>query len=66
MFQIQKLEGDWWAVFLVHPHDPKDRYMLTSPLTKKEAEHFWGEFDRIFSTWHFNQMALELGALRAE
>jgi hypothetical protein len=41
----------WWAVFLVNPNDEKDRYMVTSPLDKREqAEHFQKEFTRIQGT----------------
>jgi hypothetical protein len=48
MFKVIQLEGNWWAVFLVNPQDPKDRYMLTSPLDKKaDAEQFQAEFIRI-------------------
>ena len=47
MFKIIKLESDWWAVFLVSVRDEHDRYMVTSPVTKKEAEHFYDEFLRI-------------------
>jgi hypothetical protein len=35
LFQTLRLEGDWWAVFIVSPTDPKDRYMLTSPFDKQ-------------------------------
>lgn len=48
MFETVKLEGEWWAVFLVNPNDAKDRYMITSPFEKKsDAEHFESEFKRI-------------------
>ena len=48
MFQTIKLEGNWWAVFLVNGANPKDRYMLTAPLDKqKDADHFRDEFIRI-------------------
>lgn len=48
MFQVIKLEGSWWAVFLVSANNPKDRYMLTSPLDKEaDAMHFQSEFYRI-------------------
>ena len=48
MFEVCKLEGEWWAVFLVNPCNPTDRYMMTSPLDKKSyAEHFVNEFNRI-------------------
>jgi len=51
MFEVLKLEGGWWAVFLVSADDPKDRYMMTSPLDKKEyAEKFQWEFTRIIAT----------------
>lgn len=50
MFKVIKLEGDWWAVFVVNPDNEKDRYMLTSPLDKKkDAEHFRDEFSRLVS-----------------
>ena len=48
MFKIIQLEGNWWGVFLVNPQNPKDRYLVTSPLEKKsDAEHFQREFERI-------------------
>ncbi len=51
MFEVIKLEGEYWAVFLVNPIDTKDRYMLTSPLNKeKDALHFKHEFERISNT----------------
>ena len=47
-FAVIQLEGQWWAVFLVNPEEEKDRYMLTSPFSKKaEAEHFKAEFQRL-------------------
>lgn len=50
MFKTIKLEGNWWAVFLVNPDDAKDRYMVTSPLDKeKDANHFRDEFSRLVS-----------------
>ncbi len=50
MFEVIQLEGKWWAVFLVNPDNPKDRYIVTSPLDKKtDAEHFRREFIRIVS-----------------
>ena len=47
MFEIIKLEGGWWAVFFVNRRNDEDRYMVTSPVSKKEAEHFYDEFKRI-------------------
>lgn len=48
MFTVIKLEGNWWAVFLVNPNDEKDRYMLTCPYAKYEqAQYFQQEFIRI-------------------
>lgn len=48
MFKTIKMEGNFWGVFLVNPKDEKDRYLLTSPLDKKQdAEHFEKEFQRI-------------------
>ena len=48
MFKTIKLEGDWYAVFIVNPKDEYDRYMVTSPLEKKsDAERFEREFTRI-------------------
>lgn len=54
MFKVEKLQGDWWAVFIVNKNDEKDRYMLTSPLKGHEAQHFMEEFYRIEATWHSN------------
>jgi len=48
MFTVIKLEGNWWAVFLVNPNDEGDRLILTAPLDKREtAEYFQREFIRI-------------------
>lgn len=48
MFQALRLEGKWWGVFLVNPTNPKDRYLLTSPLdSQQQAEHFCSEFRRL-------------------
>jgi hypothetical protein len=48
MFQVLKLGERYWAVFLVNPKNDKDRYIMTSPLDKRqEAEHFKSEFERI-------------------
>ena len=48
MFQTLKLEGEWWAVFIINAMDAGDRYMLTSPLdTKRDADKFCDEFKRI-------------------
>ena len=48
MFKKIKMAGDYWGVFLVSQVDPKDRYLLTSPLDKeKDADHFVDEFYRI-------------------
>jgi hypothetical protein len=44
------MEGNRWAVFIVNPNkpdDPNERYMLTSPVTRAEAEYFKNEFDRL-------------------
>jgi hypothetical protein len=48
MFKVIKLEGNFWAVFLVNTHNEKDRYMMTSPLDKEaDALTFLREFNRI-------------------
>ena len=48
MFKVIKLEGNWWAVFIVNQNDEHDRYMVTSPLDKKkDAENFCSEFKRL-------------------
>lgn len=52
MFKTIKLEGDWWAVFLVSGQDDKDRYMLTSPLKEHEARHFEKEFYRLAESFY--------------
>jgi hypothetical protein len=47
-FKVVQMEGTHWAVFLVNPNDPNDRYILTSSLeSESEAEHFRQEFGRI-------------------
>jgi len=49
-FRVLKIEGDYWGVFIVNPNrpdDPNERYLLTSPLTRSEAEHFRREFERL-------------------
>jgi len=52
MFQVIKLEGQHWAVFLINKHASPDRYMLTSPLDKeKYAIQFKEEFERIARSW---------------
>lgn len=49
MFKKIKLEGNYWAVFVVNRKNEKDRYMLTSPLDREsDADNFVMEFDRIF------------------
>jgi hypothetical protein len=56
MFTVVKLGDKYWAVFLVNPRDETDRYMMTSPLDKKEdAEHFQREFTRIHGPESPNQ-----------
>jgi len=48
VFKVIKLEGEFWAVFLVNVYNNKDRYMLTSPLDKEsDATNFLREFNRI-------------------
>ena len=48
MFKVIKLEGEWWAVFLVNPKNESDRYLVTGTFNKKaDAEHFQREFTRI-------------------
>ena len=52
MIQKIKMEGKYWGVFLVNPHDPKDRYLLTSPLDREsDADHFVDEFTRIIDAY---------------
>lgn len=48
MFKKVKLEGNWWAVFIVNPTNEKDRYMVTSTLKESEADHFLQEFLRLW------------------
>ena len=50
MFTVIKLDGGFWAVFLVNAEDMKDRYMLTCPMKEKEAHHFCDEFNRILES----------------
>lgn len=51
MFKVIKLEGNWWAVFLVDQAG-EERYMLTSPLDKQaDAQHFMNEFYRLAESW---------------
>jgi len=45
MFKLLPLEDGYWGVFLVGLKD-SDRYLLTSPLKKQDAEHFLSEFNR--------------------
>jgi hypothetical protein len=48
MFKKVKLEGNYWAVFLVNAYNEKDRYIVTSPLDKEgDADNFVREFNRI-------------------
>jgi hypothetical protein len=47
MFKKIKMEGTYWGVFLVSPENEKDRYLLTSPLNERDAQHFLEEFQRI-------------------
>jgi hypothetical protein len=50
MFQKVKMEGKYWAVFLVNKTNPEDRYMLTTTLDKEEwADKFVAEFNRILN-----------------
>jgi len=50
MFEVVKMEGEWWAVFLINPVDSTDRYMVAGTFDKKSyAEHFVNEFNRILA-----------------
>lgn len=48
LFQVVKLDGDWWGVFIVNPKDDKDRYLVSDTFDKKNyADGFAAEFNRI-------------------
>ena len=46
-FQVMRMAGEYWGVFIVNPNDPQDKYLLTTPLSQSDAEYFRGEFARI-------------------
>ena len=39
--------GTYWGVFLVSPENEKARYLLSSPLNERDAQHFLEELQRI-------------------
>jgi len=47
MFEIRQRSDELWMVFLVNPDDPKDAYAVSSPLSKRDAEYYLEEFNRI-------------------
>lgn len=59
-FKVVQMGESNWAVYLVNPNDPKDRYMLTSSLnSKSEAENFRREFERIDSEQDKHSILIE-------
>jgi hypothetical protein len=48
LFQKIKMEGNYWAVFLVNCNNHEDRYLVSSSFDKEsEADELTSEFNRI-------------------
>ncbi len=47
-FQKVKMDGNYWAVFLVNPNDASDRYLVSGTFEREQdADHFVNEYNRI-------------------
>ena len=64
MFEVRQRNDELWMVFLVNPNDPADAYAVTSPLSKRDAEYYLAEFNRIAAIVSKKSPQSEGGLLR--
>jgi hypothetical protein len=52
MFQVIKMEGDWWGVYLVDKSNPRIRFLVAGTFNSKgTADQYKNDFDRIAQSY---------------
>jgi hypothetical protein len=51
LFQVIRMEGSIWGVFIVNPNDNNDKYLVSGTFDREQdPTHFAAEFNRIAET----------------
>jgi hypothetical protein len=52
MFQVIKMEGDWWGVYLVDKNNPKIRFLVAGTFNSEgTAKQYKNDFDHIAQSY---------------